>query len=139
MTTTMTSFDARLREMYLAGVDEKKDVRQWLETALIVYSGYKAEKYAPFAAAAEKMKLQEVCSGRWGSLSGDEDAAAVVVANRAKEDIAAAGLDVIDAFGVSLTIGLYSYATALLSYQGDTGAFRRIFATAWNIYAGNER
>ena len=135
----MTSFDSRLQEMYLAGVNEDADVREWLETALIVFSGYQSEKYAPFAAAAEQMKIKEVCSGRWGNLSGDEDAAAAVVANRAKEDIAAAGLDVIDAFGVSLTIGLYSYATALLSYQGDTGAFRRIFATAWNIYAGNER
>lgn len=130
----MTSFDSRLQEMYLAGVNEDADVREWLETALIVFSGYQSEKYAPFAAAAEHMKIKEVCSGRWGNLSGDEDAAAAVVANRAKEDIAAAGSDVNDAFGVSLTIGLYSYATALLSYQGDTGAFRRLFVKAWKKY-----
>ena len=130
----MTSFDSRLQEMYLAGVNEDADVREWLETALIVFSGYQSEKYAPFAAAAEQMKIKEVCSGRWGNLSGDEDAAAAVVANRAKEDIAAAGSDVNDAFGVSLTIGLYSYATALLSYQGDTGAFRRLFIKAWKKY-----
>lgn len=130
----MTSFDARLQEMYLAGVNEDSDVRVRLETALIVFSGYQSEKYAPFAAAAEQMKLKEVCSGRWGSLSGDEAAAAAVIAKQTKEDIAAAGADVNDAFGVSLTIGLYSYATALLSYQGDAGAFRRLFVKAWKKY-----
>ena len=133
----MTSFDARLQEMYLAGVNEDPDAREWLETALIVFSGYKSEKYAPFAAAAEQMKLKEVCSGRWGSLSGDEAAAAAVIAKQTKEDIAAAGADVNDAFGVSLTIGLYSYATALLSYQGDAGAFRRLFVKAWKSYFGD--
>ena len=130
----MTSFDARLQEMYLARVNEGTDVREWLETALIVFSGYKSEKYAPFAAAAEQMKLKEVCSGRWGNLSGDESAAAAMVATRAKEDIASAGADVNDAFGVSLTIGLYCYAAALLSYRGDAGAFRRLFVKAWKIY-----
>ena len=134
MTTTMTSFDARLQEMYLAGVNGDSDAREWLETALIVFSGYQSEKYAPFAAAAEQMKMKEVCSGRWGNLSGDEDTAAAAVASRAKEDIAAAGADVNDAFSVSLTIGLYCYATALLSYQGDAGAFRRLFVKAWKKY-----
>ena len=134
MTTTMTSFDARLQEMYLAGVNEDSDVRVRLETALIVFSGYQSEKYAPFAAAAEQMKLKEVCSGRWGSLSGDEAAAAAVIAKQTKEDIAAAGADVNDAFSVSLTIGLYCYATAFLSYQGDAGSFRRLFVKAWKKY-----
>ena len=130
----MTSFDARLQEMYLAGVNEDSDVRVRLETALIVFSGYQSEKYAPFAAAAEQMKLKEVCSGRWGSLSGDEAAAAAVIAKQTKEDIAAAGADVNDAFSVSLTIGLYCYATAFLSYQGDAGSFRRLFVKAWKKY-----
>ena len=52
----------------------------------------------------------------------------------AKEDIAAAGSDVNDAFGVSLTIGLYCYASALLSYQGDAGAFKRLSVKAWKKY-----
>lgn len=120
--------------MYLAGVDEDDDVSQWLETALIVYSGYKAEKYSPFAAAANKMKRQEALSGRWDGLEGEENVAAVLVAKRAKEDIFTAGQDLNEAFAVSLTIGLYCYALVLRSYLGDAGSFQRIFVRAWREY-----
>lgn len=128
------TFDARLQELYLSGLEEDPAVMKWLETALIVFSGYRGGEYAPFAAAVEKMKEQEIASGRWDGFSGDESAAAGLVATRAHEDTAAGGADESDAFGVTLTVGLYTYVIVLRSYQGDPGAFRRVFVGAWAEY-----
>jgi hypothetical protein len=73
--------------------EEYRDaVEQWpdcLENAMILYSGYQAEKIGPLADAVNTMKRQELAGKRWFMLPTDEKDAAGVIAQRAFEGLSA--------------------------------------------------
>jgi hypothetical protein len=73
--------------------EEYRDaVEQWpdcLENAMILYSGYQAEKIGPLDDAVKTMKRQELAGKRWFMLPTDEKDAAGVIAQRAFEGLSA--------------------------------------------------
>lgn len=110
---------------------------EFLEDALIVFSGYKSEESEGFAAVAKMMVQQELRSGRWSSMPKDILAAADVIAHRAWDGMNEAGADEEDPEKLYLVLGLYCYAAVVSCDWFDAGAFLKLFVAAWFIYYGD--
>lgn len=118
-------------------IDKANRHEEFLENALIVFSGYKAELSEGFADMARIMVQQELRSGRWASMPADVKAAADVIAHRAWDGMNEAGADEEDPEKLYLILGLYCYATVASSDWFDAGEFLKLFVAAWFIYYGN--
>lgn len=110
---------------------------EFLEDALIVFSGYKSELSEGFADMARIMVQQELRSGRWASMPADVLAAADVIAHRAWDGMNEAGTDEEDPEKLYLVLGLYCYATVASCDWFDAGEFLKLFVAAWFIYYGD--
>lgn len=115
-------------------IDKANRHEEFLENALIVFSGYKAEESEGFAAVAKMMVQQELRSGRWSSMPKDILAVADVIAHRAWDGMNEAGVDDEDPEKLYLVLGLYSYATVASCDWFDAGTFLKLFVGAWFIY-----
>ncbi len=111
-----------------------ENMLDYIGNAMILYSGYQSEQYAPFAAAAKQMVRQEVESGRWASMPEDEKEAADVIARRCYDGISASRAAVEDPEKVYMVIGLYAYSTVVCGGKSDAWAFIRLFVYSWLIY-----
>lgn len=117
--------------------DFSSDASRWaefLDCAMIVFSGHKSDTYKDFSMMAMAMKLQEIASNRWLNMPPEEEAAAAVIAGRAAEALKVNGMVLQDPGQVYLVIGLYVYATVASSSIYDAYAFRRLFVLAWFKY-----
>ena len=118
--------------------EEYRDaVEQWpdcLENAMILYSGYQAEKIGPLADAVKTMKRQELAGKRWFMLPTDEKDAAGVIAQRAFEGLSASKAGCSDPESVYKVVGLYVYSAILCSASFDASCFARLFVLSWFIY-----
>lgn len=110
------------------------DMVDYLENAMILFSGYQSEKFGPLAAAAKQMIKQEVAKGRWNSMPSDEKKAADLIAQRCLEDIEETQSAVENPESVFMVIGLYSYATLICCGKSDAWDFIRLFVYSWLIY-----
>lgn len=107
---------------------------EFLDCAMIVFSGHKSDTYQKFSMMAMAMKLQEIASNRWLNMPPDEEAAAAVIAERAMDALKVNGIGLQDPGQVYLVIGLYVYATVASSSIYDACAFKRLFVLAWFKY-----
>ena len=107
---------------------------EFLENAIIVYSGYRKEEIASFAAAAQQMVRQELATGRWEAMPADETAAAGVIAQRAFDALTNSKAEIWDPGKVYLVIGMYAYSAVLCNEGLDAWSFVHLFVLGWLIY-----
>lgn len=118
-------------------IDKANRHEEFLENALIVFSGYKSELSEGFADMARMMVQQELRSGKWTAMPADIMAAADVIAHRAWDGMNEARADEEDPEKLYLVLGLYCYAAVVSCDWFDAGAFLKLFVAAWFIYYGD--
>ena len=106
----------------------------FLENAMILYSGYQSDRFGPLAAAAKQMVKQEIESGRWTSMPSDEKKAAGIIAQRSFDDLANSRAKIEDPDKLYMVIGLYTYTALVCSGRSDVWDFIRLFVYSWLIY-----
>ena len=118
-------------------IDLKETVEktiEFLENAMILYSGYHKEEFPKFADAAQQLVRQEVESGRWSPMDADEKGWGLVISQRALEAIRNTRAEVTDADKVFAVIGMYAYATVLCNDGLDAWSFIHLFVYGWISY-----
>lgn len=130
-------FCAGLTPQYPVCIDLKHCVEgtvDYLENAMILFSGFSSESFAPLAAASKRMVAQEIASGRWESMPSDEREAAGIIAQRSFDDLSKSAAPLDDPDKVYMVIGLYAYAAVCCNEGLDGMSFLRLFVLGWLIY-----
>ena len=105
-----------------------------LGNAMIVFSGYRSEEFDEFAKAAQIMVHQEVDTGRWDGLSGNEEDAAELIARRSYDALMESCGVVDDPDRLYMVLGLYTYSVVVCNDCFDGNSFMRLFIQAWFFY-----
>lgn len=105
-----------------------------LGNALVVYSGAGNDDMPEYWAAVQRMREQEISSGRWMGLPDDEMELGTIIARRTYDDLGETQADRTDPEMVYQVVGLYCYAAVSCNDGLGGMSFMRLFVRAWFEY-----